>query len=95
MSVQDLFGTEKKVQKKAAKPAEDEFSLGGLTDLEAGQETEEGQQNKCPKCGTVEAMVIFCPECGTAFCENCAKRVQAMGKTKTFVCPSCKAKIKK
>jgi len=50
----------------------------------------------CKECGTeLHANDIFCPECGTAFCESCAKSVKKLGTSITYVCPDCKAKIKK
>ena len=97
MSVEDLFDKEEKKagKKPVAKQgeAEEEFSLGGLTDLEESSVKEE--QQKCPQCGAQEAEIIFCPECGTAFCERCSKRVERLGKVRTLVCPGCGKKIKK
>lgn len=94
MSVEDLFAGEGKSEKAGKKkPSEDEFGLGSLTGF--GEEKEEEFKNNCPNCGLVTEDVIFCPECGTAFCENCAKKVEKVGKFKTIVCPSCKKRIKK
>ncbi len=28
-----------------------------------------GNADKCPKCGNVASEIVFCRECGTAFCE--------------------------
>ena len=70
----------------------DEFSLGELTDL---NQPEEKSGQKCPKCGKPAENIIFCPECGTAFCENCAKKVGMQGKAKIITCPECGHKIKK
>ena len=74
MSVEDLFSSEK-IEKEKGEPGElekiggEEFSLEGLEDLEG----KTGTLNKCQKCGTESKSIIFCPECGTAFCEKCAK----------------------
>ncbi len=97
MSVEDLVGGDGQVEgkKPAAKQgeSEEEFSLGGLTDLEESVGKEEEQ--KCPKCGANAPEIIFCPECGTAFCEKCSKRLERLGKIRTMVCPGCGKKIKK
>ncbi len=96
MSVEDLFSTEKSEKESGElgeleKIGEDEFSLEGLESMEE----KSGASNKCPKCGAETEAVVFCPECGTAFCEKCAKKVEVLGNVKTFVCPGCGKKIKK
>lgn len=97
MSVEDLFDKEEKAgeKKPVAKQGEveEEFSLGALTGLEESSGKEE--QQLCPQCGAQEAEIIFCPECGTAFCERCSKRVESLGNVRTLVCPGCGKKIKK
>jgi len=93
LEVEDLFGEKKQKEESLGKGAEEAFSLGNLEDFEGG--LKEDQQQKCPKCHNPTDEVIFCPECGAAFCENCAKKVERMGKSRTIVCPECKFKIKK
>lgn len=92
MSVKDLFG-EAKAEKKAASE-EDEFSLEGLSDMGAGQESLGEEEAACPNCGAREE-VIFCPECGTAFCEKCARGIESIGNTKRVVCPKCGKKVRR
>ncbi|MFA5764033.1 MAG: zinc ribbon domain-containing protein [archaeon] len=45
-------------------------------------------EKKCSNCGKPNEKTIFCPKCGTAFCENCAKSHDAQG----YICPKCGAK---
>jgi len=105
LSVADIFGTEKETGKKPRKNMEDEFSLsglegtagkedefslGGLSDLEQGK-----GEGKCPNCKAPTEDIVFCPECGTAFCDKCAKNLEVLGKTKIYTCPSCDKKIKR
>ena len=103
MSVEDLFGEGNKTkgnddefslgQEEKSKSISDEFSLGELSDFDQSQEKQQGE--KCPKCGNETEEIVFCPECGTAFCEKCAKKVSVQGNVKTFVCPNCSKEIKK
>jgi len=106
LSVEDIFGEKGKAEKfgekgKPGKKPEDGFDLGkgpaeefGLGELENFGEDPEAEQ-KCPTCKLPAEDIIFCPECGTAFCKKCAKRVENLGSTKVFVCPDCGEKIKR
>lgn len=105
MSVKDLLSDSKAPNPQTEKEfglgemskfegkAEDEFSLGELSSIDT-QEPKE-IQGKCPKCGNMTNDVIFCPECGTAFCEKCAKETTKQGNVTITVCPSCGKKNKK
>ncbi|MDD5163659.1 MAG: hypothetical protein PHD95_05640 [Candidatus ainarchaeum sp.] len=65
-----------------------EFNLSEL-----GNEEETGEE-KCPNCGKTTEEIIFCPECGSAFCEQCAK-IERIGSEKKIVCPKCGKTTKK
>lgn len=84
LSVEDIFAEEKKgAQSGVQKEEGDEFSLGELGEAE----------QQCPKCGKQASKVVFCPECGTAFCYSCAKKVERIGSIETVVCPECGKKF--
>lgn len=84
LSVEDIFAEEKKgAQSGAQKEEGEEFSLGELGEAE----------QQCPKCGKQASKVVFCPECGTAFCYSCAKKVERIGSIETVVCPECGKKF--
>ena len=84
LSVEDIFAEEKKgAQSGAQKEEGDEFSLGELGEAE----------QQCPKCAKPASKVVFCPECGTAFCYSCAKKVEKIGSIETVVCPDCGKKF--
>ena len=38
----------------------------------------------------LELHAIFCPKCGTAFCEHCSTEKNELG----YTCPKCKTKVK-
>ena len=98
MNIEDLFSDEKKKGREKEgleelEGIEGEFNLEGM---ENGDDDEgKGGQEKCPKCGKPAEEVIFCPECGAAFCEKCAKKVEVVGNARNIVCPGCGKKIKK
>lgn len=102
LSVEDIFGKE-----KGKKKEEKDLGFGGfeeegeetegdnfsLDDLSSGEE--EPAEDKCPNCKRPADDIIFCPECGTAFCEKCAKKIEIVAGTKNAVCPSCSTRIKR
>jgi hypothetical protein len=64
----------------------EEFNLSGL---DTGEE-----KKTCPSCKKETEEVIFCPECGNAFCAQCAK-TQAIAGQKKIYCPKCAKEIKR
>lgn len=49
----------------------------------------------CPKCGSRAEEIIYCPECGDAFCNHCAKKVEALTDSVKYTCGKCGAEFKK
>lgn len=90
LSIEDIFAGEKKQGGQKPESIEGEFSLEGLEGV-AGEK----DQEKCPNCGATGQETVFCPECGAAFCEKCAKSAEAAGNAKSLACPSCGRKVKK
>jgi len=54
----------------------------------------ESEKNSCPNCGTKTEHLVFCPECGAAFCTHCAKQAKAIEDKVSFVCPKCGKEFK-
>ncbi|HLC92707.1 MAG TPA: hypothetical protein VJH23_03295 [archaeon] len=51
--------------------------------------------NVCPRCGNRADELIYCPSCGEAFCDHCAKAVEAQGDSVKYTCPKCMNVFKK
>jgi predicted RNA-binding Zn-ribbon protein involved in translation (DUF1610 family) len=79
---------ENKEEESGETEEENEFNLSGL-----GREETQSEE-KCPNCGKTAEEIIFCPECGSAFCEQCAK-IERIGSEKKIVCPKCGKTTKK
>ncbi len=90
LGVADLFANEKDtgIKKGAEKQIAEEFDLSGLGDEKAKEE-----ESGCPNCSAANQKIVFCPECGTAFCANCAKKVEKIAGRTILVCPSCGKKV--
>lgn len=100
LSLKELLG-EKPKTKKSGEKEENEFSLEGLEefgkqDIQEIQSLEEehltkevNAKNSCPNCSAKTSHIIFCPDCGTAFCSHCAKTAVKEGDAKKFSCPKC------
>lgn len=108
MSVQDLFSNARSGKKapgsekgkfslgempKFEEKTDGDFSLEGLSSLDDHGSKPSG--STCPNCGKPTDEIVFCSECGTAFCEKCTKRVSTQGSVRTLVCPGCGKKTKK
>ncbi len=97
MDIADLFGEGKKKSKVGEGELEglsdfggeeDEFSMEGFGD-------EKEKKEGCPNCKKPTELIIYCPECGAAYCPACAKKIEkAAGKTK-YYCPKCGKPIEK
>lgn len=50
--------------------------------------------NTCPNCKTKTEHLVFCPECGSAFCTHCAKQTKAIDDRISYTCPKCGTEFK-
>lgn len=87
-----------------------EISLEGLEGLDELKDMEGGldemhdelhitkeietENNKCPSCGTKAEALVFCPKCGNAFCNHCAKKAEGQVDSIAYECPKCKSGFK-
>ena len=51
--------------------------------------------NVCPRCRSRADDLIYCPNCGEAFCDHCAKAVEVQGDSVKYTCPKCAKDFKK
>jgi len=58
------------------------------------QETE-STENNCPNCNNKTKDFIYCPNCGEAFCDHCAKKVEVKIDSLNYTCPKCSNEFKK
>lgn len=72
----------------------EELKFEGLEDVENIGVEHETEKNKCPNCSNKTEDFIFCPECGSAFCTHCAKRIQTVNDKISYVCPKCGKEFK-
>ena len=98
LSLKELLGEKQKTKKTGEK---EEFSLEGLEefgkqDIGEIQSLEEehitkqvNAKNSCPNCSAKTSHIIFCPECGTAYCAHCAKTAVKEKGTEKYSCPKC------
>lgn len=65
----------------------DEFDL-------VDKELESGSVS-CPKCGNPAEGLVYCPDCGDAFCDHCAKKIEALTDAVKYTCGKCGAEFRK
>lgn len=87
LSIDDLNLETDDLKKSLELLPEDEGSENLLKEVES-------DINTCPNCGSKTEHLIFCPNCGTAFCTHCAKAAKAMEDKISYTCPKCNAEFK-
>lgn len=71
---------------------EDELSDDNFDSVEKEMTT---NLNMCPRCNNKTEELIYCPTCGEAFCNHCAKAVEVLPDSAKYTCPKCSASFKK
>ncbi len=51
--------------------------------------------NICPHCNSRADDLFYCPNCGEAFCDHCAKAVEVQAEAVKYTCPKCGKDFKK
>ena len=102
VSLKELLGEKQQQKTKQKQKGMEQFSLEGMEILNEGIEPLEEEhvtkeidsKNSCPNCGNKTSHIIFCPDCGNAFCAHCAKTAVREGEMVKYTCPKCGREIK-
>ncbi len=100
LDVKDLFGESGSEEKELklediSTGLEDELKLEGLDEgIDAFPKELETDKNNCPNCKAKTEEIVFCPDCGTAFCAHCAKSASTEAGITKYVCPKCSKEVK-
>jgi len=73
-----------------------ESDLGTDDDIDLiEKEVADPKANVCPNCNNSSSNLVYCPSCGQAFCDHCAKGVEVGTETIKYTCPKCSYAFKK
>ncbi|HLC78916.1 MAG TPA: hypothetical protein VJG83_00665 [archaeon] len=72
-----------------------EGELDSEDDSDLVEKEMDGEIDECPRCKSKTADFIYCPNCGDAFCNHCAKSVEPQPDTIKYTCPNCAEEFKK
>ncbi len=99
LDVSDLFDNGEEKKKGEEKGDFEELSdlnLGPMEEDEIKEINEdEGVGSSCPNCKAPASNAIYCPCCGNAYCEKCAKKVEKLPDRTRYFCPHCGKTIEK
>jgi hypothetical protein len=100
--IKDILGNNERQDKQKKKSADDDFSLDLGDDSNSGGEDissiedikddnmggmELDESEECPNCKKDTDKIMYCPNCGTAFCNKCSKK-----QGDSYLCPKCGTK---
>ncbi len=104
--IKDILGEGNKQSGSKKKNSEDEFSLdlgegesigegediSSIEDIkdDDAKDLELEDKEECPNCSKETDKVLYCPNCGAAFCEKCSKKQGDF-----YLCPKCGTKTSK
>ncbi len=86
-AIDELTALEGELLGDDAKGGDGEFDLVEK-ELDAGG-------TACPGCGSKAGEIIYCPNCGDAFCDHCAKKVEPLSDSVKYTCGKCRAEFRK
>jgi len=86
-SISELAKLEELASLEGDLDSEDQFDLIGKEKI--------ATINSCPNCNDKAKELIYCPNCGTAFCDHCAKKVEVLQDSIKYTCPKCGSEFRK
>ena len=72
-----------------------ENQLEDVDDFDLIEKETETTENNCPTCNNKTKEFIYCPNCGEAFCDHCAKKIDVLTDSLGYTCPKCSHEFKK
>lgn len=72
-----------------------EKELSSAGDFDLVEKEVETTHNNCPRCSNKAVDIVYCPNCGDAFCDHCAKKVEVQEDAVKYTCPKCNAEFRK
>ena len=72
-----------------------ESELSEENDFDLIEKETEGTVNNCAFCNSKAKEIIYCPKCGQAFCDHCAKTIDVQKDFVRYTCPKCENEFKK
>ncbi len=98
--ISGLFGDIKEKPELAEKEMKLDLNLEDDSGLDSGElkgikSAGEKKEGACVNCGKKFTVLIFCPKCGNAFCDKCAKAKRTEGAKTKYTCPHCGNIVKK
>jgi len=72
-----------------------ETDLEGEEDIDLIDKEIETPNSVCPTCKNKTEQLVYCPKCGTAFCNHCAKGILVQEQSVKYTCPKCGEEFKK
>ncbi|MCR4368656.1 MAG: hypothetical protein NUV67_01990 [archaeon] len=72
-----------------------ESGLDDEGDFDVLEKEVDSGNSACPNCNNKAKEIIYCPKCGTAFCDHCAKKVEVQDAFLKYSCPKCGEEFKK
>lgn len=101
--IKDILGNNERQDKQKKKNFDDDFSLdlgddssgSGMNDISSIEDIKEDDiggielddKEECPNCKKDTDKILYCPNCGTAFCDKCSKK-----QGDSYLCPKCGTK---
>lgn len=70
-----------------------DFSLEDLAGLSQTEKVPKEKGMGCPKCGSLNGTIVYCPYCGKGFCSNCSVKVERKGDMIFYQCTHCMKEV--
>ena len=66
-----------------------ENELDDESDIDLVDKDIDTEINACPNCKNKTEQITYCSNCGLAFCDHCAKKIEIQELSNKYTCPKC------